>query len=42
VPDCTRARQQIGFLPSRSLEDIIQDVTAYQQAASPEVPLLAR
>jgi UDP-glucose 4-epimerase len=42
VPDCTRARQQIGFLPSRSLEDIIQDVTAYQQAASPEVSLLGR
>jgi len=32
VPDCTRARQQIGFQPSRSLADIIRDVAADQLA----------
>jgi UDP-glucose 4-epimerase len=37
VPDCTRARQLIGFRPSRSLADIIQDVAAQQLAASPRV-----
>jgi UDP-glucose 4-epimerase len=41
VPDCTRARQQIGFQPSRSLTDIIQDVAAYQLADSAEVPVMA-
>jgi UDP-glucose 4-epimerase len=42
VPDCTRARQQIGFRPSRSLADIIGDVAAYQRAALPQVSLLSR
>jgi len=41
VPDCTRARQQIGFRPSRSLEDIIQDVTAHQLADLPRVSLMS-
>jgi UDP-glucose 4-epimerase len=35
VPDCTRARQLIGFRPSRSLADIIEDVAADQLACSP-------
>jgi UDP-glucose 4-epimerase len=34
VPDCTRARQLIGFQPSRSLADIIRDVAADQLAES--------
>ncbi len=34
VPDCTRARQLIGFQPSRSLADIIGDVAADQLAES--------
>jgi UDP-glucose 4-epimerase len=42
VPDCTRARQQIGFRPSRSLADIIGDVAAYQRAALPQVSLMSR
>ena len=42
VPDCTRARQQIGFRPSRSLADIIGDVAAYQRAALPPVSLMSR
>jgi UDP-glucose 4-epimerase len=39
VPDCTKARQQIGFQPGRTLEDVIQDVAADQLArsASPSV-----
>jgi UDP-glucose 4-epimerase len=32
VPDCTRARQLIGFQPSRSLADVIRDVAADQLA----------
>jgi UDP-glucose 4-epimerase len=40
VPDCTRARQQIGFVPSRTLEDIILDVAA-SQLAGPRVPLMS-
>jgi UDP-glucose 4-epimerase len=35
VPDCTRARQQIGFRPSRSLAEIIEAVAADQLAESP-------
>jgi UDP-glucose 4-epimerase len=42
VPDCTRARQQIGFRPSRSLEDIIRDVAAYQRADGPQVSAMPR
>jgi UDP-glucose 4-epimerase len=34
VPDCTRARQLIGFQPSRSLADVIRDVAADQLAES--------
>ena len=41
VPDCTRAQQQIGFRPSRSLTDIIQAVAAHQLADSPEVSVLS-
>jgi UDP-glucose 4-epimerase len=26
VPDCTRARKQIGFSPTRNLDDIIRDI----------------
>jgi UDP-glucose 4-epimerase len=26
VPDCTRAREQVGFSPSRDLDDIIRDI----------------
>jgi UDP-glucose 4-epimerase len=42
VPDCTRARQQIGFRPSRSLADMIGDVAGYQRAALPQVSLMSR
>ena len=41
VPDCTRARQLIGFRPSRSLTDIIQEVAAQQIADGPLVPVLS-
>ena len=41
VPDCTRARQQIGFRPSRSLEDIILAVAADQRARSLAVPAVS-
>lgn len=41
VPDCTRARQQIGFRPSRSLTDIIQEVAAQQIADGPRVSVLS-
>jgi UDP-glucose 4-epimerase len=41
VPDCTRARQQIGFQPSRSLADIIADVAAHQVAGRARVSVLA-
>ena len=41
VPDCTRAQRQIGFRPSRSLDDIIQAVAAYQLTDSPEVPVMS-
>jgi UDP-glucose 4-epimerase len=37
VPDCARARLQIGFRPSRSLVDIIQAVAADQLADTPQV-----
>ena len=42
VPDCTRARQQIGFRPSRSLTDIIQAVAAHQLADSLRVSVMSR
>jgi UDP-glucose 4-epimerase len=42
VPDCTRARQLIGFRPSRSLADIIEGVAAQQLADGPKVPVLSR
>jgi len=42
VPDCTRARQQIGFWPSRTLEDIIRDVAAHQLADSRQVSVMSR
>lgn len=32
VPECTRVRDQIGFVPSRSLDDIIRDVVEHQLA----------
>ena len=41
VPDCTRARQLIGFQPSRSLADIIQDVAAHQVAGRARVSVLS-
>lgn len=42
VPDCTRAWQQVGFRPRRSLADIIQAVAAYQRADTPGMPVMAR
>ena len=42
VPDCTRARQLIGFQPSRSLADIIGDVATGQLADGPRVSVLSR
>lgn len=42
VPDCNRARQLIGFSPSRSLVDIIQAVAAGQLADSPQVSVMAK
>jgi UDP-glucose 4-epimerase len=41
VPDCTRARQLIGFQPSRSLADIISAVAAHQIAGRARVPVLS-
>ena len=37
VPDCARARELIGFQPSRSLEDIIRAVIDEQTSAAPVV-----
>ena len=42
VPDCTRARQLIGFAPSRSLVDIIQAVMEDHLADRPMVPVLSK
>jgi len=42
VPDCTRARQQIGFRPSRSLEDVIRDVADHQLADVSPVSVMFR
>jgi UDP-glucose 4-epimerase len=42
VPDCNRARQLIGFSPSRSLVDIIQAVAAGQLADRPQVSVMAK
>ncbi|MEU0532545.1 NAD-dependent epimerase/dehydratase family protein [Amycolatopsis tolypomycina] len=33
IPDCTRAREQIGFSPTRTLDDIITAVVADRRAA---------
>jgi UDP-glucose 4-epimerase len=33
VPDCTRVREQIGFNPARTLDDIIRDVAGHVPAA---------
>ena len=41
VPDCTRARQLIGFRPSRSLVDIIEAVAEDQLADSAEVSVMS-
>jgi UDP-glucose 4-epimerase len=41
VPDCTRARQLIGFRASRSLADIIKAVAAHQLADSARVSVLS-
>jgi UDP-glucose 4-epimerase len=41
VPDCTRARLQIGFQPSRSLVDIIEAVAADQLADRPRVSAIS-
>lgn len=32
VPDCARVREQIGFIPSRTLDDIISDVAGFVPA----------
>jgi UDP-glucose 4-epimerase len=42
VPDCAKARRQIGFRPGRTLEDIIRDVAAYQRADGPQVSAMSR
>jgi UDP-glucose 4-epimerase len=34
VPDCGRARAVVGFMPTRSLGEIIEDVIQYQREAS--------
>jgi UDP-glucose 4-epimerase len=41
VPDCTRARQLIGFTPSRSLVDIIEAVAQDQLTNSAEVSVMS-
>lgn len=42
VPDCTRARNQIGFEPTRSLAEIVGDVASDQlQSAAQALPLAA-
>jgi UDP-glucose 4-epimerase len=40
VPDCTKARELIGFSPSRSLVDIIEAVAENQLTSSAEVPVV--
>jgi UDP-glucose 4-epimerase len=41
VPDCTRAREQIGFRPARSLADIIGDVASHQLADQPRMSVVS-
>jgi UDP-glucose 4-epimerase len=41
VPDCTRARQLIGFRPSRTLVDIIEAVAEDQLTDSAEVSVMS-
>ena len=41
VPDCTKARQLIGFSPSRSLVDIIEAVAEDQLTNSAEVSVMS-
>jgi len=41
VPDCTRVRKQIGFDPTRSLTDIINDVARDQLESAAEAVALA-
>ena len=41
VPDCTRARELIGFRPSRTLVDIIEAVAEDQLTSSAEVPVMS-
>jgi UDP-glucose 4-epimerase len=41
VPDCTKARQFIGFSPSRSLVDIIEAVAEDQLTSSGEVSVMS-
>lgn len=42
VPDCTLARELIGFSPARTLDDIIQSVVGDQLAARPVTAPAAR
>jgi UDP-glucose 4-epimerase len=35
IPDITKVRDLIGWSPTRSLEDIIRDVVAYQRSVNP-------
>jgi nucleoside-diphosphate-sugar epimerase len=41
VPDCSRARRQIGFMPYRSLEDTIGDIIQHQLNRHDSVAQLA-
>ena len=41
VPDCTKARELIGFRPSRSLVDIIEDVAEDQLANNADVSVVS-
>ena len=34
VPSLERAKKLIGYEPTRTLDDILQDVIAYEQASS--------
>jgi UDP-glucose 4-epimerase len=42
VPDCSRARRQIGFVPRHSLDDIIHAVAAEQLSRLPQLPAAHR
>jgi UDP-glucose 4-epimerase len=38
IPDIAKVQALIGWSPTRSLDDVIRDVVAYQRSLTPEIP----